>query len=298
MIFLRNDTRKVGRQRRVESSTLRHFIAGFCILVLCFGFFTGVWYLTRLPYFTITSIQISGGETISHEEIDTVISQQLNGSYIRLVPNRFIYTYPHDAIVASVNSVPRIRDVVLSRLGKNTLVLKFDEYVPYALWCRAINEPESCYFISADGYAFASAPMLEGGALIRHVIEAKTELKNESIFAEKNLSEIHTFIHQLETELHLRITDVFYTKDNDVIFYINGGGKILVSTKLGYDQSVKNLKSIVLSKEFQHIAPGNFNYIDLRFGNKIFIKEGEDTPTSTIGTQEASTTTGTTTLPD
>ena len=55
---------------------------------------------------------------------------------------------------------------------------------------------------------------------------------------------------------------------------------------------IENLKTILVSEEFSHLKPGNFQYIDLRFGNKIFVNEEEvgsveenETSTSTSGVE-------------
>jgi hypothetical protein len=48
----------------------------------------------------------------------------------------------------------------------------------------------------------------------------------------------------------------------------------------------QNLKTILASEEFAHIAPGEFQYIDLRFGDKVFVREANmDTSTTSSSTQ-------------
>ena len=46
-----------------------------------------------------------------------------------------------------------------------------------------------------------------------------------------------------------------------------------------------NLLTLVGSEEFSHLAPGNFQYLDLRFNTRVFVNEelpnDTSTPTST-----------------
>ena len=39
------------------------------------------------------------------------------------------------------------------------------------------------------------------------------------------------------------------------------------------EETVANLRSILASDEFNDLQPGSFQYIDLRFGNKVFVNK-------------------------
>jgi len=49
-----------------------------------------------------------------------------------------------------------------------------------------------------------------------------------------------------------------------------------VSQLMPVADSFKNLQSILSSEEFIHLQNGAFQYIDLRFGDKIFLNEEEE----------------------
>jgi cell division septal protein FtsQ len=189
-----------------------------------------------------------------------------------LVPHRFSYTYPRDAIVEAVSAIPRVRDVRVTRVDRQSITVYFDEYIPYALWCLP-EEPTNCAFLDSEGYAFASAPNLEGGALVRHIQVDNTELTLKQTFPSKHFKEVHDFIDRLHGELDLRVTDVMYTKDGDVELFINGGGSLKIAGEQNKNDAFRYLVSILASKEFKHLEPGNFKYIDLRFGNKVYVNE-------------------------
>ncbi len=96
------------------------------------------------------------------------------------------------------------------------------------------------------------------------------------------IQSIDAFIKRAAEELDFRISSLVHTKDGDIRFTINGGGMIFVAKGKDYNETFENLKSVLASKEFKHIKPGNFNYIDARFSNKIFVKEGMGTTTEQI----------------
>ena len=47
---------------------------------------------------------------------------------------------------------------------------------------------------------------------------------------------------------------------------------------------VENLLVVLASPEFSHLNPGNFSYIDLRFGEKVFVNEIGEVPETETAT--------------
>ena len=235
-----------------------------------------VWYVTRLEFFTIASVEVSGGETISHEEIRARMLDELKGAYFLIIPKRFTYLYPHDRMIEVLEKNQRMHSIVVDRTGRTALSVSFKEYIPYALWCKAESDPSPCYFLTSDGYAFTEAPELIGGTLVRHSVEGIEEIKEGTVIDVGELHAIDTFIERAKNELGFRITSLVHTKDSDIQFLVNGGGMIFVAKGKDLTVTFDNVKSVLESKEFKHVKPGNFNYIDARFNNKIFVKEETD----------------------
>jgi hypothetical protein len=286
-------TRKKVRSRVIppeEVSFKRHIVRGLlsvCVLVILLY---GAYYITRLQTFTITEVTVEGGETISHDEVRAQVENELVGNYFALVPKRFSYLYPHDRILEVLTKIPRIHNVEVVLQDRTSIHVTFLEYIPHALWCVYEREDTPCYFITGDGYAFAEAPSLHGGALTRHSIEGLDEIKAGVVIDPAKLSEIDTFIKKIETELGLRVTSIVHKKNTDLEFLVNGGGTILVSSGKDFQTTFENLKSVLSSKEFEHIEPGNFKYVDVRFDNKVFVNEDFSTP--------GASSTATSTLPE
>ncbi len=281
--------RSRSRHREVEPSLWRHIGYGVlaCSLVLILGF--SVWYVTRLQTFTITKIDVEGGETISHDDVRDIAESVLSGAYMKLIPYRFTFFYPESELLASIGAIPRLHEVTAHRT-KGTLTISFTEYEPYALWCTAEDDTPRCYFLDKTGYAFAGGPRLTGGAFVRHVQEGNEELEKKQVFPNESFANMHAFLEQLTNELSIRVTDVFYTKEGDVRLSVNGGGTLLIRAEESYETTFENLKSVLASPEFEHIEPGNFRYVDLRFGNKIFVNEQmEEATTTTENTSTSST---------
>ena len=267
--------------RTQTHSFMWHIMRGVLRFVLIAGVLGLVWYITRLPMFTITEVTISGGETIPHDEVRALVLQELQGTYYLIIPKRFSYLYPHDRIYEVVAKNTRMYDISIERASYTELGVSFKEHIPYALWCSDSASTSPCLYMTNTGYAFAEAPILQGGALVRHVDEGTGDVAIGSVRTKKQLSDTEYFTSRIERELGLRTASILYKKNGDIEFSINGGGQIFVSGGNNVEDSFDNLHAVLTSQEFKHLKPGNFQYVDVRFSNKVFVNESMNDSGST-----------------
>jgi len=265
-------------------------IVGAVLLASIALLLTVIWYGTRVSSLQIADVEVIGGETIPHAIIEEKVNAELVGTYLQLVPNRFMPLYPKTKIIESILSLDRVKNVHVELTENQTLTVVFDEHVPYALWCEK-TDSEFCLFMDKNGLAFASAPELEGSAFVRYIDEGAIPSKDVQGFESSFVKETETFVTLLEVQLSLYTTHVQKKSTYDVEYTISGGGVIKVSQAIPMQESFENLQTILTSEEFKHIEPGAFQYIDLRFGDKVFVNEAP------ISSAAVSTTTATTSIP-
>ena len=204
-----------------------------------------------------------------HSVVTQKIENALDGSYLFLIPRSFSYFYPHDKIIEEVLKVPRIHNVNLIRKSRNEIYLDFEEYVPHALWCNELNQATStkahCLFMNEEGLAFAEAPPLSGGSLLRHVNEEHPPAIGEYVFDRETLLLQQEFIDALAERHTLRVSSIIVTHDGDLIYSISDGGDILVSKEMSIQDVFVNLESILSSDEFGGLSSGisNISIYDL-----------------------------------
>lgn len=283
--------RRTFRTKKIRRGLPGHFIYGMIAIAIVSALMYGVWYITHLPYFTITSIEVAGGKTVAPHLIREAAERALVGNYFFLVPKRFTYLYPEKRVLESVLSVPRVSEAEVTRTRKDTILITFDEYLPHALWCAESNETQ-CVFLSREGFAFANAPTLSGSAFTRYTTEGRQPTTGTQLLDAERMRVIEAFIEALYNELSFRVHEVTITKDDDLAYALTGGGSIFVAGDMSVQETFDNLHSVLESEEFQHLTPGAFEYIDLRFGTRVFVKEEPTAPTA----QEDAT--STTSLPE
>lgn len=286
--------RRIRRRRRsnADSSVLWQVLYGGVSITVVVLLCVGIWFGTRAESVTIDRIDVSGGETIDHGVIETAAENLLSGSYLLLVPRRFIYMLPTEEIVSAIETIPRVHGVSVERDG-TTLKISFGEYVPDALWCTGREETSPCFFIDKTGYAFSIAPPLRGGALVRHIVEESGELEEKQVLDPTTTTRTKEFAQLLNEAFGYRVNQVLHSVVGDVTYVISGGGELKTAESMSNEETIANLASILESEEFNHLEPGNFEYIDLRFGKKVFVKEVSeeaevDESSETEGVEETS----------
>jgi cell division septal protein FtsQ len=260
--------------RSVSPSTvllMRQIIVGLMIVAFFGMLIVSVWYGSRVNAFTLTEVAISGGETIDHSEIERAVREQISGSYLKIVPRAFAFTYPHEDIIAVVAAVPRVKDVKVVRVGGTELRIEFSEYEAQALWC-AQEDINNCYFLDERGYAFTKAPGLVGGSFLRVVAIGKQPQEHVAPFGFDEYTRVIELKDKFaEAKWFVKRADI--DTAGDAFLTIVDGGEFKVSLKQPADETVSNLLTVLGSEQFAHIEPGNFEYVDLRFGSKVFVNE-------------------------
>lgn len=278
---------KRATKRSPKQAYILQVVFGIFLIVLVVGIGWGVWHVTRLPSLTIDTVVVSGGDTIPARVIETQVRSELEGSYVALIPRTFTYMFPAAAIEAAVSSVPRVKDIEITRADKKTLAVSFTEYAPFALWCT--KDRDHCLFIDEQGFAFSDAPDLTGGAFVRFVVEDKPMLLGSSVLSEKTLATALSFSEALKQEFGFVVEEILYEQNGDVTYRLVGGAKLLLDKNATVENTINNLESVLDSDDFAHLRSDNFQYIDLRFGNKVFVNEEVAVPemdtatTSTTG---------------
>lgn len=247
------------------------FVGGAIVTVLTL-LGTGIWYGTRIASLQITDVTIVGGYTIPHSQVEAKVRERLVGSYLHFVPHTFAPTYPQGMITESLLNIPRIKNAHVEVSKGQTLSIVFEEYRPFALWCTSASAPE-CLFLDEFGFAFAQAPELTGSAFVRYIEKDRAPKNKEQGFDPAFVKQTQVFVDLLAQELDLYVTHIEKIEDLDIEYTVSGGGVLKISQLESMEDSFDNLKSILSSEDFIHLQNGAFQYIDLRFGDKIFLNE-------------------------
>jgi hypothetical protein len=267
-------SRQIKKKKYLDPATVllvKQILLGLFVFAVVGTLITIVFYVTRISSLTIKTIQVDGGITISEDLVRYKVEEKLVGAYLRLIPRRFAYFYPEQEILASVSTVERIKDVRVERISNQEIKISFNEYLPDSLWC-SLGSDKKCYFFDENGFSFALAPTLSGESMVRYYSSENVAELGKIPFSESDYATTKEFIRLL-SGIGWYITKVEINSARDVFYTLSQGSELKATLNEEVSKTFSNLETILGSKEFGHLKPGNFQYVDLRFGTRVFVNE-------------------------
>lgn len=292
-------------KRRRKRRFFRLFVNLAILLILIGGFS----WLSWLESLAIRNVVVVGNSSVQATELQGHINTILDGKYIGLISKRNAIIYPKKEISEFVlEKYPRIADVNISTDGMHILSVVVEERKPLAGWCG----PVDCYFIDQTSYIYDkmsgdSAPQgnasstqaiattasvtatdtesVQGDLIIFHGnddVVGPTPI-TKTVFAKEVFEGMMSVSKALEVQsdkIKMVVTDVYVKNGESIIFKIKNNGRIIISDKRPFEESLENLKSALSASVFSKTT--QFEYIDVRFSNKVFYRlKGDIEATST-----------------
>ena len=281
-MFGRRNVRRKARlgNRRRKIRTIKFGIAVIVIVFVA----VGVVWLSRIDEVNIKTVSIIGNRSVTKVQLEAVVEEQLRGTYGFLFPRSNILLFPRSSITAGVlNSFDRIFDAEIVVEDSQTIKLIVRERQPFALYCgdTFIDTHEilgECYFLDEKGFVFAKAPDFTGNIFFKYF--GTPEMDSEETSREplgleymppEKFRSVTAFLGSFE-ELELEPTS--FTRLGGVDFKIRfkDGSYILFGGKQTLASVLDNLQSVFESEVFRQRDNVQLDYVDMRFGNKVYYK--------------------------
>lgn len=255
----------------------------------------GVVYAIRLPQLQITHIQISGIRVVAEDAVRARMDVLLSGNYAILLPRRFILFSQDEAIITGIkNEFPVIENVEVIKQYPDLLIVKISERKLFAILCNDLEaddvaagiglastteviteeeEKESrCAYIDKGGFAYDNAPSSSGMLIVRMVTDAKRLEIPSQVFKKGLIEKMEYLAEKLPVVAGERILRFEFMTRLPREFRIKtaSGFRIYINSEDDIDKVLKILKR-VLDEEVKE-RKGRLEYVDVRFGNKVFFK--------------------------
>lgn len=268
------------REEYLRKKRKRKFIR-ISISILFFIVLIGVLsYISHRKEFRINRVNLFGGVLITEEEIEKETFRYLNGNYLWLFPKNNSFLYPKNSLEDHLKEVfKRIDTIDISKKGFQRLSVNISERKHFAVWCSGLPTTETldedCYFMDKNSTIFASAPNFSGDAYFKYYgnIVDENPIGKEFIASSTKFYEIANFVNSIK-ELSLRPLYITAKGHDEFSAKLSGGGEILFDTKEPLVKVSENLLLLLGTDELSRLDRSRLpiQYIDLRFGNKLFYK--------------------------
>ncbi|MFH0804226.1 MAG: hypothetical protein V1896_01340 [Candidatus Zambryskibacteria bacterium] len=233
-------------------------------------FIVGIVFLLRSNFLQVKSFEVLGANSISQESIKNTASAFISGNKLLFIPRSDILFLNKDKLAtALLSNFTRIEKVTVNKnfFSKN-ITLSLTERQADFLWCSPTGE---CFNMTKDGLVFEKSNFAEASSdkiSFRGSLEGNPLMKNFATPAEmQNYLKLLKFFKDAGFEIssvNIESADKAVARSNvgDIIF--NPGEA---------DLSIPAQNAILLINETRNKNPSAlFNYIDARFGNKMFYK--------------------------
>lgn len=268
--------------RRSKESLRRRLILAWVLRILFYVaiialLIWGIAFLLRLDAFSVESVEVEGNEFVNASEIESLVKSELEGSYWLIVPRRNVFFYPEKTIKERIyKEFPRVF-AVDAESNSNAITIEIVERQPFALWCE---EEKKCFFIDETGVVFAPAPVFSDNVffVFRGLLDAEAAL-GAAYLSSELFREINLFLEWLAL-LDLYPSYLIAESEDTFTIHTTNGADILIDREQTFKQTFENLETVLQDQvllESKRVEYANLDYIDLRFGNKVFYKlKGEE----------------------
>ena len=270
------------KERRVSPLRVRRrrnkLIVASSVVLLMAGIVYGVHWLSYLPALTIKNVEIKGQVYMPEDILNTYVESVLSDAAYHFLSRSNIFLYPRHVIENGiVASFPRVKSVSVSRgsLVSQTVSVEVAERKPFAQWCTA---GQACFQMDDTGYLFAvvatssrdmyTTPYVFTGDIVDGPI-GKT-------FIPGHLPGMLALLKILQQQGDFTPTSVHIDGEQDFSVQFQEGFVLKASFGQDADSLSKNLE-LVLSSDALSGKESEIEYIDLRFGNRVYYKlKGEE----------------------
>lgn len=283
--FLRSQS-ITRRRKKKKILKIWLFVLSSIVFSICLA------WLFSLQSLAIKKVVVIGNTNITSGEIQNITNTILDGKYLGIFSKRNAFVYPKDYIEETLShTYPRIEDIVLDTESLEILNIRVKERTSSSVWCAAVL----CYLVDEQGYIYAESTSVSSSNLNTssstlasapnthmHTILyggdqfVGSEPVGKHIFTENLYKDILKTIDELEKE-SLTVKEVHMFSRDEIVFTVDGGGKIIFSDRKPFAVSLENLRSslkssVFVSQKGNSSSTSKFEYIDVRFGNKVFYK--------------------------
>src|SRR3989338_6592210 len=260
----------------IKRTRTRRIVRGILALAFFLTIVGGVSYFSRYPLFVVSSIIVTGNAEMLEEDLRAAVEKNLEGNVAFVFARKSAMFYPKKGMESSLlKAFPRVERVVVSRVGLNTLSVEVMVRTPYALWCGAEKNDvaKDCFFLDNQGLIFAPAPSFSGEAYFVFFGGVFDDPIGSRYLPLGDFENINKFVRQLRNE-DIPVYALLHGTDGDYTAFLkNQAGeesRILFSTEDSLETTLHNLEVLWKEKKLGSRGGARLNYIDVRFGNKIY----------------------------
>ncbi len=195
----------------------------------------------------------------------------LAGSYLYVLPHDNIFIYPNKAIAATLlKKFPEFKSADVYAVDFHTIAVDVAEREPMALWCSGGGD---CNFMDEDGVVYATAPQGSGQVFVTYQgTSTGVGLPKQFLTPEefRSLAALVTALSAGEPAGPVRM--VVVDQANDVRAYFQNDFLLIFALASAGGDVFERFNLALKADPFKNHKLSDFEYLDLRWGDKLYYK--------------------------
>ena len=252
-------------------------------------------FASHLPQFSIQSVDVRGAKELSPQLVRIYAESVLHDGAYSLFSRANIFLYPRAQLQEAVKEYfPRIENVHIARESflSTALIVALEEREAFARWCGPFGsdsteeQSELCYVIDRGGLIFAPVGTTSTGLATPYLFRGGLSPSTSSgqvaasgllgkTYLPGRFAGIVALLERLG-QSGFAARSVFTEGEQDFSIALIRGFELRASFGADVPGLVRNLE-LVLSSESLRGKEDQLEYVDLRFGNRVYYKlKGEE----------------------
>lgn len=273
-------------RRRKKRSILKNRF--FWLFILIFILFGGIFYFASFSrYFQVEGSEICGNEKVSSASLENILKKEIEKKVLFFSTRSIFLTNLSGIKEKILKDFPQIANVDVKRNFPNKISIQIKERVPVAILCK--NEParigyaegvaggqdENCFLIDEEGAIIdfvnlAGSDGLKLANLAKIIGETKSSDLGDKVIEKKYLASILTIKKELNENQKIRIKELIPSEKRLTVLTFEGW-QIFFNPSGDISDQILNL-TILLKEKIPSERRVDLEYIDLRFGSKVYFK--------------------------
>ncbi len=263
---------KLKRKKRIQRTRLAILLG--VLFVLLAGAVVG---LAWIPQLRIHAVDVAGAETIATSSIEQFASERVQGRTLLVLPKDSIFLYPKDEIRGGLmREYPEFKEVSVNAENFETIKVSVAERHAKALWC---SEGGNCRLMDETGFVYAPDLLLDAPAFVRYTGEATTsagytaKVEPLQYVTPQDFAALAALTSALDdNQKDTTVDAVDVDANSDAHAHFANGFTLIFALKDANKDVYERFTLALASQPFLNHKISDFEYLDLRFGDKLYYR--------------------------
>jgi hypothetical protein len=257
-----NRASRLGRRGRGKGKA-KFFLALVFLLVIVFALV----YVSRADFLKIKGIEVAGADGDLREKIVSEAKNFSEGALLGVIPRTNFLIFDGSGLASVLlTKYPRIKNIDVNKKADGRVEISLQEREAKFLWCDSIKQ---CFNMDMDGFIFEVAESFDSG-MITFTGGISGDPLSKNFLPANEMIKFSKLIEGLSL-VGLEVSVIDFHSADKIEVYTNMAKIILNPSEDDFSAAIENT-SLILSDLRKKNPDAEIDYIDARFGSKVFYK--------------------------